>query len=181
MDTNIGRLKTQLFRHFCSFESARTAMKIRCRKPLLPHLMPKRGLPCWRPRSPGPMQHLPPATCSSRHCLVRLRGWTFASAGAWRRGLGDARHRDDAARRLSAADRLDRHCRPERRCWPCRGREGRGGTDRARLRDPYARTVVGLGGYFAASDMGFTAAPGGQTRTWAMPPRRTRLPCYAPR
>jgi hypothetical protein len=31
---------------------------------------------------------------------------------------------------------------------------------------PYARTVVGLGGYFAASDMGFTAAPGGQTRTW---------------
>jgi hypothetical protein len=31
---------------------------------------------------------------------------------------------------------------------------------------PYARTVVGLGGYFAASDMGFAAAPGGQTRTW---------------
>ena len=58
-------------------------METRCRKPLLPHLMPRRGLPCWRPHSPGPMRHLPPATCSSRHCVdrsPRLRRMQFGAS-----------------------------------------------------------------------------------------------------
>lgn len=49
-------------------------METRCRKFLLPHMMLRRGLPCWRPRLLGPMRHSVPA---SSHDIVMVLGLLF--------------------------------------------------------------------------------------------------------
>lgn len=68
-------------------------------------------MPCWRRRLPGPMQHLPPATCSSRHCVVRSPALQLpARAGAHESAAADA-----VRRILREADARDRSARTHAR------------------------------------------------------------------